>query len=134
MAAVRIGQYLECPKINPCNTRASKSHRPTKEECGFACPNHVSSADRRRVTGQTVPIVEDEVMIAEYLAHELRENGATVLITLSHADALAKSDEPSLSIAVVDHKLHNRATADICGKPNERGVPFVMPRPAMSCG
>ena len=35
--------------------------------------------------GQKILIVEDEVMIAEYLAHELRENGATVLIALSHA-------------------------------------------------
>ncbi len=77
-------------------------------------------------SGQTVLIVEDEVMIAEYLAHELRVNGATVLIALSHADAIAKADQPGLSVAVVDHKLHNQTTADICAKLNERGVPFVI--------
>jgi DNA-binding response OmpR family regulator len=76
--------------------------------------------------GQKILIVEDEVMIAEYLAHELRENGATVLIALSHGDGLARSDEPGLSIAVVDHKLHNRTTTAICAKLNERGVPFVI--------
>lgn len=76
--------------------------------------------------GQKVLIAEDEVMIAEHLAHELRSNGATVLVALSHADALRKVDEPGLSIAVVDHRLHNETTEDICARLNERGVPFVI--------
>lgn len=77
-------------------------------------------------TGQKILIVEDEVMIAEYLAHELRENGATVLIALSHPDALQKADEPGLSIAIVDHRLHAQTTADICAKLTEHGVPFMV--------
>lgn len=47
-------------------------------------------------------------------------------IALSHADALAKSDEAGLSIAVVDHKLHNETTTATSAKLNERGVPFVI--------
>ena len=35
------------------------------------------------LAGQKILIVEDEVMIAEYLAHELREIGATVLSALA---------------------------------------------------
>ena len=37
-----------------------------------------------------------------------------------------KADEPGLSVAIVDHRLHAQTTADICAKLTEHGVPLMV--------
>ena len=65
--------------------------------------------------GQRILVVEDEVMIAEYLADALEQEGAQVVIAVRLQDALKRVEE-HVTAAIIDPRLREGETAEVCHK------------------
>jgi DNA-binding response OmpR family regulator len=77
--------------------------------------------------GCLVLVVEDEPIIALDIAESFRKAGASVIIARTLEDAMAKSEHPGLTAAVIDHALHDGlTTSDVCARLKERNIPFVV--------
>jgi DNA-binding response OmpR family regulator len=77
--------------------------------------------------GCLVLVVEDEPIIALHISESFRKAGARVIIARTLEDALAKSEHPELTAAVIDHALHDGlTTSDVCARLKERNIPFVV--------
>ena len=74
---------------------------------------------------QRILVVEDEVMIAEYLADALEQEGAQVVIAVRLQDALKRVDE-RITAGIVDPRLRDVETAEVCHKLRARGIPFIV--------
>jgi len=84
-------------------------------------------AVRIDLSGQRVLVVEDEFLIASYLADWLGECGAVVLgpaATLGEALLLAKTKQP-LDCALLDINLQGDMAFPVADALAERGVAFV---------
>ena len=75
--------------------------------------------------GQRILVVEDEVMIAEYLADALEQEGAQVVIAVRLQDALKRVEE-HVTAAIIDPRLREGETAEVCHKLQARGIPFIV--------
>ena len=77
--------------------------------------------------GCLVLVVEDEPIIALHIAESFKEAGARVVIARTLEDAMARSEHPELTAAVIDHALHDGlTTSDVCARLKERNIPFVV--------
>jgi DNA-binding NtrC family response regulator len=78
------------------------------------------------LSGRTILIVEDEMLVALDLAITLESEGARVISTSVLEDALAKCDTPGLSAVILDHKLHHDDTSAVCEKLEKLRIPFII--------
>jgi DNA-binding response OmpR family regulator len=80
-----------------------------------------------QLDGCLVLIVEDEPIIALDIAESFKKAGAKVVIARTLEDAMAKSEHPGLTAAVIDHALHGGlTTSNVCARLKERNVPFIV--------
>ena len=77
------------------------------------------------LTGRLILVVEDEVLIADLVSDHLKDAGAEVVVAYTLNDALAKATA-NLSGAVIDHKLHDHTTDEVCLKLIARNIPFIV--------
>jgi DNA-binding response OmpR family regulator len=80
----------------------------------------------RTLAGCVVLVVEDEPIIALDVVSGLQEAGARVLSARTVANALRMCELPELSAAVLDHRLSEGDTSEICEKLKARNIPFVI--------
>ena len=77
--------------------------------------------------GCLVLVVEDEPIIALEIAQSFKKAGARVVMARTLEDAMAKSEHPGLTAAVIDHALQGGVTtSDVCAKLKERNIPFIV--------
>lgn len=77
--------------------------------------------------GCLVLVVEDEPIIALHISQSFKKAGARVIIARTLEDAMAHSEHPALSAAVIDHALRDGlTTSDVCARLKERKIPFVV--------
>lgn len=79
------------------------------------------------LAGLRILVVEDEVMIADDVADDLRERGASVLgpaASLEQAEALIEGGD-RIDAAVLDVNLRGQMVYDLADRLIERGVPVV---------
>jgi DNA-binding response OmpR family regulator len=80
----------------------------------------------RPLLGRSILVVEDEPLIAMDVAHGLETAGASVSVARTLRDALHEVDAPGLSAAVLDHRLNDGDSSQICGRLDARNIPFVV--------
>jgi len=79
------------------------------------------------LSGSTILVVEDEPLVALDIADCFKDAGAEVIIARTLQDAMAKSETPGLTAAVLDHALHDGiTTSDVCAKLQELDIPFIV--------
>jgi DNA-binding response OmpR family regulator len=94
----------------------------------MSVPQHspFSAATPSELSGRRVLVVEDEFLIASYLADVLREFGAEIVgpaATLQEALLLARTKEPHC--AVLDIDLNGDMVFPVADELAEQGTPFV---------
>ena len=77
------------------------------------------------LTGRLILVVEDEVLIADLVCDHLKDAGAEVVVAYTLKDALDKASA-NLSAAVIDHKLLDHTTDEVCLKLIARNIPFIV--------
>jgi DNA-binding response OmpR family regulator len=77
------------------------------------------------IQGRSILIVDDEPLIALELANAFEQAGAQVTMTHTLHQALNLAAADGLSAAILDHKLHDGDTSQLCELLKERGIPFV---------
>jgi CheY-like chemotaxis protein len=80
----------------------------------------------RPLIGRSVLVVEDEPLIAMDVAQWLETAGASVSVARTLSDALNKVEVPGLSAAVLDHRLGDGDSSQICDRLDARNIPFVV--------
>lgn len=80
----------------------------------------------RPLAGRSILVVEDEPLIAMDVAHSLQTAGASVSVARTLSDALNKVEAPGLSAAVLDHRLKDGDSSQICDRLDARNIPFVV--------
>jgi DNA-binding response OmpR family regulator len=80
----------------------------------------------RPLVGRLILIVEDEPLIVMDVAQGLKAAGASVSVARMLSDALAIVEAPGLSAAVLDHRLNDGDSSQICNRLDARNIPFVV--------
>lgn len=80
----------------------------------------------RTLAGCVILVVEDEPIIALDVVTGLRDAGARVLAARTLEDALRMAELPELTAAVLDHRLSEGDTSEICERLMARNIPFVL--------
>ena len=80
----------------------------------------------RPLAGRSILVVEDEPLIAMDVAQGLQTAGASVSVARTLSDALNKVEAPGLSAAVLDHRLRDGDSSQICERLDARNIPFVV--------
>ncbi len=74
--------------------------------------------------GQTILLVEDELLLSLDLSATLEDKGAKVVTARKLAEAFSLIDT-GINGAIVDHVLSDGDSRALCERLNERGIPFV---------
>jgi DNA-binding response OmpR family regulator len=80
----------------------------------------------RPLIGRSILVVEDEPLIAMDIAQTLKAQGASVSVARTLRDALRGVEAPDLSAGVLDHRLPDGDTSQICDRLDARNIPFVI--------
>jgi DNA-binding response OmpR family regulator len=80
----------------------------------------------RPLVARSILVVEDEPLIAMDVAQWLETAGASVSVARTLSDALNKVEVPGLSAAVLDHRLRDGDSSQICDRLDARSIPFVV--------
>jgi len=79
------------------------------------------------LTGRTVLVVEDELLIAFLIEEVLRLAGANVVIAPTLNRALSYlDDERDTAVAVLDYRLPDGNCLPVCDRLLERDIPFII--------
>jgi len=78
------------------------------------------------LAGRSILVVEDEPLIALNIVMAFEKVGAIALTARSLVDAIRLVEHDGLSAAVLDFGLGNDDAAAVCGRLNERDIPFVL--------
>ena len=78
------------------------------------------------LTGRSILIVEDEVLIALDIANAFERAGAKVATTSTLREANELVEQDDLSAAILDHALGREDSSRLCGRLKERGIPYVI--------
>jgi CheY-like chemotaxis protein len=78
------------------------------------------------LTGRSILVVEDNPIIAMDVVQGLQDAGASVAQARPLTDALRKVECPTLSAAVLDHRLNEDDASQICERLDQRNIPFVI--------
>ena len=79
-----------------------------------------------KLAGRSILIVEDEPLIAIQLRQAFEEAGAAVTTTSAYKQALILAERADLSAAVIDYRLSDGESTQICARLKGRGIPFVI--------
>ena len=80
----------------------------------------------RTLAGCVILVVEDEPIIALDVVSGLKDAGASVIAVRTLDDALRMAQMPELTAAVLDHRLSEGDTSEICERLKARNIPFVL--------
>jgi DNA-binding response OmpR family regulator len=80
----------------------------------------------RPLAGRSVLVVEDNPVIAMDILQGLEAAGASVFEARTLCDALSKVERSDLCAAVLDHALNDGDASQICGRLDERNIPFII--------
>ena len=80
----------------------------------------------RPLGGCSILVVEDEPLIAMDVVQGLEAAGAAVSVARTLKDALDKVEAPELSAAVLDHRLRDGDSSQICERLDAKNIPFVI--------
>jgi DNA-binding response OmpR family regulator len=80
----------------------------------------------RPLVGRPILVVEDEPLIAMDVAQWLEIAGASVSMARTLSDALKKVEVPGLAAAVLDHRLGDGDSSQLCDRLDARSIPFVV--------
>jgi DNA-binding response OmpR family regulator len=80
----------------------------------------------RPLAGHSVLVVEDEPLIAFDIEAALARAGARVLVSNDLRKAVALLEDDRVSAAIVDRKLRDGDSAQLCERLQNRGIPFVI--------
>jgi DNA-binding response OmpR family regulator len=75
--------------------------------------------------GRSILLVEDELLIAMDVTHELETAGASVIMTGDLQEAQLLAECTKLSGAILDHGLGDGNSALLRMRLSKRGVPFL---------
>jgi DNA-binding response OmpR family regulator len=75
--------------------------------------------------GRSILLVEDELLIAMDVAHELEDAGASVIMTGDLHEALVLAGNSGLSGAILDHGLRDGDSTLLRVRLSECGIPFL---------
>jgi DNA-binding response OmpR family regulator len=78
------------------------------------------------LAGRSILIVEDEPLIALDIATAFEKAGATALTARSLVNAIHLVEHHGLSAAVLDFGLGDDDSAAVCGRLNDRSIPFIL--------
>ena len=78
------------------------------------------------LAGRIILIVEDEPLIAVDIVTAFERAGAATLTARSLAAAVRLVEHGGLSAAVLDFGLGDGDADALCGRLNERGIPFIL--------
>jgi DNA-binding response OmpR family regulator len=78
------------------------------------------------LAGRIILIVEDEPLIAVDIVTAFEGAGAATLSTRSLATAVRLVEHRGLSAAVLDFGLSDGHADTLCGRLNDRGIPFIL--------
>ena len=78
------------------------------------------------LAGRSILIVEDEPLIALDIVDAFQKVGAITLTARTVADAIHLVEEDGLSAAVIDFGLRDGDADPICGRLQERAIPFIL--------
>jgi CheY-like chemotaxis protein len=91
----------------------------------------------RPLRGRSILVVEDQPLIAMDVVQGLEVAGASVSAARTLRDALDKVEAPGLSAAILDHRLNDGDSSQICERLDARNIPFIVysgyPRSAGAC-
>ena len=79
----------------------------------------------RPLAGRLILIAEGEPLIALEMTLAFEDEGALVIRAHTLQEALAGTEDPNLSAAVLDHALSDVDTSAVCERMKERNIPFV---------
>jgi CheY-like chemotaxis protein len=80
----------------------------------------------RPLLGRSILVVEDQPLIAMDVVQGLEVAGASVPAARTLRDALDKVEAPGLSAAVLDHRLNDGDSSQICERLDARNIPFIV--------
>ena len=78
------------------------------------------------LAGRSILIVEDEPIIAVHIMDAFQKVGAVTLAARTLADAIRLVEHDGLSAAVLDFGLRDGDADAVCGRLQERAIPFVL--------
>ena len=78
------------------------------------------------LAGRSILIVEDEPLIALDIGQAFENVGAVVFTARSLNDAVRLVEQDGLSAAVVDFGLGDGDADALCGRLNDRSIPFIL--------
>ena len=78
------------------------------------------------LAGRSVLLVENEVLIALDIRTSFENAGASVIEAMTLKRALEAIDTTTLDAAVLDYKLDDGDSTEICVHLEERNIPYVM--------
>lgn len=79
-----------------------------------------------RLSGRSVLIVEDQLIVAMDLAAAFQDAGAVVLSAANLSDAMRMADHEDISAAVVDFGLGHDTAAALIDRLTQRDIVFVL--------
>ena len=77
------------------------------------------------LTGRSILVVEDDLIVAQSIKDCLQDAGAQVLIASKTGDALSVVENVDPAAAVLDVELADGDSTIICQRLNERAIPFI---------
>lgn len=78
------------------------------------------------LAGRSILVVEDEPLIALDIVDAFQKVGAITLTARTVADAIHLVEHDGLSAAVLDFGLGDDDATAVCGRLEERAIPFVL--------
>ena len=80
----------------------------------------------RLLAGRSVLLVEDEAMIALDVGECFKDAGASIVEAHNIKQALKAIQTSKIDAAVLDYKLDDGVSTEICSKLEDRKIPFVI--------
>ena len=77
------------------------------------------------LTGRSILVVEDDLIVAQSIKDCLQDAGAQVLIASKTGDALSVVENVDPAAAVLDVELADGDSTIICQRLSERAIPFI---------
>ncbi len=75
--------------------------------------------------GQSILVVENELLIAMDIVRALEGAGANATMTTTARHAMILAEHDGLAGAIMDHGLSDGDSTAICARLKERGIPYI---------
>ena len=81
--------------------------------------------DHLGLRGQSLLVVENELLIAMHIVTALEAAGAHATMTTTARHAMILAEHDGLAGAIVNHGLSDGDSTAICARLKERGIPYI---------